>query len=73
MGNFEEEFNQTEKSQELEFPGGLVVRIQHFNCRGPSSVPGWGTETLHTAQGGKKNFFLIKKKARSWEVPEFSF
>ena len=27
-----------------EFPGGLVVRILCFHCRGPGSVPGLGTE-----------------------------
>ena len=27
-----------------EFPGGLVVRILGFNCHGPDSIPGWGTE-----------------------------
>ena len=24
-----------------EFPGGLVVRVRHFHCRGPGSIPGW--------------------------------
>ena len=28
-----------------EFPGGLVVRIPGFHCRGPGSVPGQGTES----------------------------
>ena len=27
-----------------EFPGGLVVRIRRFHCRGPGSIPGRGTE-----------------------------
>ena len=27
-----------------EFPGGLVVRVQRFHCRGSSSFPGQGTE-----------------------------
>ena len=26
-----------------EFPGGPVVRPQHFHCRDPGSIPGWGT------------------------------
>ena len=26
------------------FPGGLVIRIPGFHCRGPGSVPHWGTE-----------------------------
>ena len=28
-----------------EFPGGLVVRTQHFHCYGPGSIPGLGIET----------------------------
>ena len=27
-----------------EFPGGPVVRTLCFHCRGPSSIPGWGTK-----------------------------
>ena len=33
---------------------GLVVRIPGFHCRGPGSVPGWGTEILQAAQPKKK-------------------
>ena len=29
-----------------EFPGGLVVRIPGFHCRGLGSVPGGGIEIL---------------------------
>ena len=29
----------------LEFPGGAVTRTQHFHCRGPGSIPGWGIKT----------------------------
>ena len=31
------------------FPGGLVVRIQHFHCHGPGSIPGRGTEIPQAA------------------------
>ena len=27
-----------------EFPGGPVVRTQCLHCRGPGSIPGWGTK-----------------------------
>ena len=26
------------------FPGGPVVRTQHFHCQGPGSIPAWGTK-----------------------------
>ena len=29
-----------------EFPGGPVVRTRRFHCRGPGSIPGWGTKIL---------------------------
>ena len=29
-----------------EFPGGTVVRILGFHCRGLDSIPGWGIEIL---------------------------
>ena len=35
--------------------GGLVVRIQHFHCRGLGSIPGGGTE--------------IPKAVRVWGSP----
>ena len=31
----------------MEFPGGLVVRIQCFHHSGPGSIPGLGTEIPH--------------------------
>ena len=34
----------------LEFPGGLAVRIQHFHCYGPGSIPGQGTEIPQDAK-----------------------
>ena len=43
-----------------EFPGGLVVRISRFQCRGPGSIPGQGTEILqatpHSAATQKNPF-----------------
>lgn len=40
---------------ELGVPGGLVVRIQHFNCCGPGSIPGWGTDSPQAVQHVQKN------------------
>ena len=37
-----------------EFPGGLVVRILGFHCRGLGSIPGQGTEILQAMQHGPK-------------------
>ena len=37
-----------------EFPGGLVVRIPGFHCRGPGSIPGLGTKTLQAVWPKKK-------------------
>ena len=38
-------------------PGGLVVKIPHFQVRGAGSTPGWGAKILHAmkhSQGKKK-------------------
>lgn len=47
-----------------EFPGGLVVRIQHFHYHGLGSVPDWGTDILQVVWYAKKrqNKVLRKKK-----------
>lgn len=29
-----------------EFPGGAVVRLQHYHYHDPGSVPGWGIKIL---------------------------
>ena len=44
-----------------EFPGGPVVRIQHFHYRAPGSIPDRGTKVLPQAvwQGQKKKNSLI--------------
>ena len=44
-------------------PGGLVVRILGFHCRGKGSIPGQGTEIPQTAQLGQKK----KKRGREGE------
>ena len=36
------------------FPGGPVVRTQHFHCQGPGSIPGWGTKIRQAMQCGQK-------------------
>ena len=46
-----------------EFPGGLVVRILGFHCRGLGSVPGWGTEIPQATQHSQKK--KRKKKVLS--------
>ena len=38
--------NRYKKIGEREFPGGLVVRTQHFHCHGPGSIADQGTEIL---------------------------
>ena len=39
-----------------EFLGSPVVRTQHFHCRGPGSIPGWGTRIpqSHSSAGKKE-------------------
>ena len=45
-----------------EFPGGLMVRIQCFLCRGPGSIPSKGTEipqaTQHSQRANPPHHFL---------------
>ena len=42
----------------MDFPGGPVVKISHFQFRGHGFYPRWGTKIPHTIQRGppKKNF-----------------
>ncbi|KAM9055952.1 SREBP regulating gene protein isoform 4-T4 [Megaptera novaeangliae] len=42
------------KIQRCEFPGGLVVRTLRFQCRGPGSIPVWGTEIPQAVRCGQK-------------------
>ena len=44
------------KSYSGEFPGGLVVRILGFQCRGPGSIPGRGMRYCKP-RGQKKKIF----------------
>ena len=41
------------------FPGGLVVRISGFQCRGPGSIPSQETEIPQAMQHGRKNKWLV--------------
>ena len=50
------------KTRLRECPGGLMVRIQHFYCRGPGSIPGWGTEIPQAMRHAK--ILKIKKKKK---------
>ena len=52
-----------------EFPGGLVVRIQHFYCCSPGSIPDPGTEISVPAAAGSgqkggwvKEIFVVKEQ-----------
>ena len=68
----------TEISQIWEFPGGLMVRIQHFHCCGPGSIPGLGTEIPHQAAVGVPlwctglRISLVVQWAKDW-AKEFPF
>ena len=42
-----------------EFPGGPVVKTQHFHCQGQGLILGWGTMPGDKA---KKNFLIKKRK-----------
>ena len=46
-----------------EFPGGPVIRTQHFHCRGPGLIPGWGTKIPQAVRRGQ-----IKKKKKEMET-----
>ena len=43
-----------EKGAESLFKEVIVVRIQHFHCRDPGSIPGRGTEVLQAAWLGQE-------------------
>ena len=58
-----------------EFPGGLVVRIPGFHCRGLVSIPDWGTETPQAMWHGLKNKNTYKQPScfqGYFSVPDFS-
>ena len=47
-----------------------MVRIWHFHCRDPGSIPGWGTEILHTLWHRKERTKERKGKQREREGKE---
>ena len=47
-------WNLKKKKRYREFPGGLVVKTQHFHCHGLGSIPGWGPEIFQALWHGKK-------------------
>ena len=52
-----------------EFPGGPVVRTQHFHCRGLGSIPGRGTNIPQAVQCNQKIIIINKtffKKKEDW-------
>lgn len=54
------------KEQCQAFPDGLVVRMPGVHCRGPGSIPGWGTEIHQAPQRGQK---FKKRKKRAIYLP----
>ena len=44
-----------QRTGSLEFPGGLVVRIWCFHCRGLDSIPGPGTTPLEYKERASLN------------------
>lgn len=59
-----------------EFPGSLVMRIHCFNCHGPGSIPGQGTDVPQDTQCGmvkkikKKDYaFIGVNKNSIWPGP----
>ena len=45
---------ESEKKRYREFPGGLMVRTQHFHCHGLGSIPGLGPEIFQALWHGEK-------------------
>ena len=44
-----------------------MVRTQLFHCRGPGSIPGWGTEILKAARCSQNKFLKKKEKKKKRE------
>ena len=42
-----------------DFPGGPVVKIPRFSCRGHGFHPGQGTKIPHAAQCGQETCFKV--------------
>ena len=51
-----------------EFPGGPVVRIWCFHCRGPGSIPDRGTEIPQAAWCGQKKKCMNKMGQKEMRV-----
>ena len=47
-----------------DFPGGPVVKIPWFQCRGMGSIPGWETRIPHAVWHGQN---ILKKKITLYE------
>ena len=60
----------------IELPGCLVVKIKHFHCCSPGSIPGWGTEIMQAtwcSQKGKKKRERERERERLFDVQDYSF
>ena len=56
------------------FPGSPVVRIQHFHCWGPGSIPSWATKIPQAMWHGQKKKVEMPKMAlfitaKNWKQP----
>lgn len=51
----------------MEFPGGLVVRVEGFHCCFLGSISGWGTEILQDVQCAP----ISKKKKKKVKIVKF--
>ena len=54
----------SKNAKDWDFPGGLVVRVPGFHCRGLGSISGQGTEIPQAMQHGKKERKKGRKKER---------
>ena len=48
------------------FPGSSVVKVCHFHCRGPRSIPGQGTKRKPCSMVKKKK--KKKKQEEAWKI-----
>ena len=58
MGKRLEQVHQ-KRGHSREFPGGPVVRTQHFHCQGPVSIPGGGTKIPSAMPHGQKKKTIV--------------
>ena len=52
----------------LDFPGGLVVKILSFHCRGHRLIPGQGSSSCLGAAKNKKFYIMILPAEISFPV-----